>query len=315
MSADARIRNALRATNETVPGTRKGSPTGTDIAIIRMTKDNVYPLRPTPILWSLRGAEGGNLRVQTGSSQIMTTAKFSTPLYYAQAKIFLAAACSPATGPPQQLPTLTLDHMILLDSGSTYRYQGALGFTVAKMTLKASNQGQGVVFDADFEGVFMTPDNTVDATVFPIPAVADFPATPPFVFQMLSGGASLNGARTGFKSFDLTVTNHLAVIYDESATPLAIEYKGRDVDFSIDMRYKAVADRADYDAVTARAASAILTDAAGNTIEFQFESTNFFTAVTDELPMAGAYYQNLHVANYLDQTAATDMTLTITDAS
>ena len=304
-------REVLRITKETSVGVRQVTPPGSDIVYIRLDHDNAFPDRPEPIRWQIRGAEGNNRRMQTGSQQVRTRFSLDCALYYSQAKVLLPWACTPDAGPPEALPTCTVDHLIVLDGGSTTVRQGYLGCTVKNFGLSANNNGQGVVCRTKFDGAYLSVDNSLDGTSYPIPAVTSYPTDQPMVFQYLSGNLSLNGARTNFRNLSINYKNILDVLYDESSYPQAIRFRGRDINFSVDFRYKATTDRADFDAVTARSATIALIDGSANSLSWALNSKNFYMALKDSLPLGGSYYQTLTAENYYDTAVPGDAALTI----
>lgn len=300
------VRQALRFTKETAgaPGVLDAS--ATEIAFLRMTTPVTD--QPKPIAWVIRDAAGSGRRSQTGTAQYENTLRIQTPLFLSQAAVFLNAFMTP-TGTGVGLKTYTIDSFVMLDGG-TKAYLRRLGMTPQNLTITANNSGQGVLAMLDMTFVGRTFDRTITVTDFPDPASTDYPSDTPYYFETLAGGVTIATSRTNFKSWSLSVKNNLSLNYDENPNPSPIYLGNRDVDWSIDLRKKLASDRSDYDAMTAKTVSFVMTRA-GTSLTFNLHTNNYFMGLDDELPFDGSYYHKITGANYFDSSASDDLTLTI----
>ena len=306
-------RQALRFTQEVVPGTFPGSPAAGTQTNLRLVGDDAYPGRVAPNLFYVRDAAGSNRNVAAGAATFKCDGSLSTLLYYSQAKLMLPWACniiSDGGGSFKPAYTGTFDHLAQMeDAGPTLIYDRSLGAVCESVTIRGTNGGDGVkvTFAATFKYLGIA---TITATDFPMPALTAYPAGQPVVFEQIAGNFSLGGARTGFRSFEIQVKHVIDQIYDESAYPQAIKWCGRDVSWKVDMRHRSVADRAAFNAVTAQTASIALTDGT-TTITFDFKTNNIISAVTDSQPLAKAHYQSLDGMVLVDAAAGTDLAVTV----
>lgn len=301
------IREAVRITPEAVVGTFDTLGVPIHIAL---TAGNDFTGRPTPRPYQLRDAGTSNRRVQTGFGSVGTDLKLKTPLWYSQAAL-LPLFCTPA-GTPWELPTFTLDHYQMLEGGSTCIYERYTGCTGETLQLAGDNSPQGSIVTADLTFAFLAYSTAITVTDFPEPVLADYP-WPGSVALLQHGGGhlSLGGSpRTGWNKFNISYKNILAKVYDESMYPQVITWRGRDVDFSFNLRHKVRDDRDKYLAMTANAATFSFTDGTTN-VAWDFKGQNFLTGVADETPLGDVHRQGLDYACYVT-AASTDATLTIT---
>jgi hypothetical protein len=303
------IREAVRITPEVTPGVFDATAT-TTVRHIALTAGNVFTGRPTPRPFVLRDAGSSNRRVQTGFGSVGTDLRLRTPLWYSQVSL-LPFWCTP-TGTPWELPTFTLDHYMLLEGSTTAIYSRYLGCTGETLALTGDNSPQGSVVMADMTFAFLAYDGTITVTDFPEPTFSVYPwPTSIALMQHGAGNLSLGGSsRTGWNKFSISYKNVLAKVYDESTYPQVISWRGRDVDFSFNLRHKTNADRVKFLAMTANAATFSFTDST-TTVAFDFKSQNFLTGVADDTPLNDVHRQGLDYAAYVT-AASTDATLTIT---
>jgi hypothetical protein len=292
-------RECLRITTEAVPGTYNGGGTAT---IIRLTKDNSFTGIPEPLRYMIRDAGSSNRLAQTGYGQVGTKCKLMTPWYFSQALIPLAIATGSG---PLVLPTVTIDHMTMMeDSGNTKIYTRYLGCTVSDLSIACSNTPASIYatldFDFDFLGVA-----AITVSDFPDQALSAYNTDKPVLFTQAAGAFSLHGARTGFRMFNMKISNINDVIYDESHYPQAIKWCGRNISAATDFRFKSLADRNDYQAQTAVTAQIAFTDGT-NTGTFNFETASFINKVDDSLNLNSAHRQNVGWDAYLDYSAGLD---------
>lgn len=301
------IREAVRITPESVVGT---FDTLADPIHIALTSGNDFPNRPVPRPFQLRDAGSSNRRVQTGFGSVGTDLKLRTPLWYSQIQL-LPLFTTPA-GTPWELPTFTLDHYQLLEGSTTAIYERYLGCTGETLTLAGDNSAQGSVVIADMTFAFLSYSTAITITDFPEPVLTDYPwPTSVALMQHGAGALSLGGSsRTGWNKFSISYKNILAKVYDESMYPQVISWRGRDVDFSFNLRHKIRADRDKFLAMTANVATFSFTDGV-TTAAFDFKSQNFLSGVADDTPLGDVHRQGLDYNCYVT-AASTDATLTIT---
>jgi hypothetical protein len=301
------IRQALRITQETTAGVFPTTPAAGTQANIRVTTPVTD--QPKPITWDIRDAASSGRRVQTGSDQNLTQIKFSTPLYFSQAKLLLPAFCTPVAGLPG-LTTFTVDLLQRMEDAPATRYfTRMLGCTPESMSLKVSNSGNGVIAMLDLSFIGRTFNHTITTTDFPDPVLTAFPNDPVHLKHLI-GGVALGSQTTNFKSFNLNVKNTLDVIYDENPTPIPQFYGHRDIDWMIDFRWLNSALRADYENVVAKTASFAFTDGT-NTITFNLQAANYIDDLGLELPFDKAFYLSHKGHANIDIATGTEMTLVV----
>jgi len=303
------IREAVRFTAEAVVGTFDAL--ATNVHHIALTAGNAFPNRPAPRPFVLRDAGSSNRRVQTGFGSVGTDLKLKTPLWYEQAEI-LPFFCTP-TGTPLELPSFTIDHYQMLEGSGTCIYERYLGCRGETLSLAGDNSPQGCVVMADMTFAFLSYSTAITVTDFPEPTLANYP-WPTSIALMQHGGGNLSlkaSSRTGWNKFNINYKNILAKVYDESMYPQVISWRGRDVDFGFTLRHKIRADRDDYLAMTAHGVTFALTDGA-TSLAWDFKSQNFLSGLADDTPLGDVHRQGLDYGCYVDGTAGTDATLTIT---
>jgi hypothetical protein len=302
-------REGVRITTEATPGVYNGAGTSATIAL---PSSNAFPNRPSPRPFTLRDVGSSNRRVQTGFGTVGVDLKLKTPLWYSQASVILPLFCTP-TGTPLELPTFTVDHYQMLEDGAgTCVYERYLGCMGKSLAFGADNTPQGTVCMIDLEFPFLSYSKAITVSDFPEAALNAYPWPGSLaLFQHLGGHVTLGGsARTGYKSFGVSYKNVVATIYDESTYPQANTWRGRDVDFKFNLRHKTDADRVKYLAMTSNTCAVTLTDGSTN-LAFDFKAKNFIGSCVDDTALDNAHYQALDYMNYLDGSALTDATHTI----
>jgi hypothetical protein len=304
-------REALRITKEATAGTFDAAATLK--AVIPITSTGAFSGMPTPRPFVLRDAGASNRKVQTGFGTVGTDLRLRTPFWYSFSPVLLPLFCTPS-GTPLELGTFTVDHYTMLEGPgvSTCVYNRFLGCMGESLTLAGDNTPQGTVMMADLQFPFMSYSEAITATDFPEPNLTDYPWPNSIAkFQHFGGNVSLGGtSRAGFKALSIGVKNIIAKVYDESAYPQALSWRGRDVDFAINLRHKTNADRQKFISLAANAVTVSFTDGT-NTVAFDFKSQNFLTKADDERNMNDAHYQSLAYGCYVT-AASTDMAVTIT---
>lgn len=302
------VREAAFVTQEAVYGTFNSGATSGQKSLLRLGKDNAVDAEHDPIFYTTREAGLYNTKGQTGSAQFMPKLKISTGLYMSQAKLLLGFLRP--TGTPYDLKSFTLDRLMMEENSSgTLAYRRYTGCKIETASITATNQGEGVKFQLDMTGTF-TGFATITATDFPMPAPTDYPSDQPLVFQMLGGGNLIFGsARSKFRGFKLDIKNILGPEYDENPFPDA-RWMGSDVSFETAFRWVSETDRAAYRAVTARAASAVLTDGT-TTITFGMGGNNYLTKLDQKRPLGNRFYEDATADAYFDTAAVTDLSITV----
>lgn len=309
------MRQYLKIWKETSYGVfaNPGSPVkNTDYVVVRLDQGNSFTPRPTPKPYVIRAADGFNRRVQTGSAQTDVKGNLNTILYPEQAQFFLEAMCKLTTtsGVPDT-GSYTIDHAIVTeDTVHTIAYRRYLGMKVEQGTLAGSRDNVIFRLNIGWDGKQPASPN-ITVTDFPEPAETEFPATLPYVFTHMQspGNLTLTTSRSEFGSFQLTVKNMLDPTFFEQTYKTRCKWCGRDLDMEIMLLYQTAADRADFEAVTARAVSARV-DNGTNHFILDFKASNFDTAVEDDLPLEKLHTQKLTWSNYYDTTALTDLAMT-----
>jgi hypothetical protein len=303
---------AARFTREVVPGTYQATPPAADTAIIGLFGDDAFPGRLEPIRWGpILDAGGSNRPVMDGASQQATKGSINTLLFLSQAKALLPWMFTVA-GTPLDAQSATFDHKYRMgDASSTLVYQRHLGAKCRQATLTAGNNGRANLFALSAQYDFLSAA-TITNTDFATPVLTDYPwaTATPATFQMTAGGFTLNAARTKFRSLEISVANTTEPLYDEGVTPNTIFWGGRRVTLKASFRLVSQADRADFLAVTSRAATVVITDGT-TTVTFAFHANCKYTEATDSLPLGGAPYQMLTAEALVDATAGSDLDVTI----
>jgi hypothetical protein len=297
-------RQYLRLTPEASWGVYAAA--GTPI-LIPIDKANPFTLRPTPIPWEIRSAGGGNRRVQTGSQRTSCKGALHTLVYGSQAAALAPWICATADG---VLGSVTLDHAIQIEDGSTTAYRRYLGVMVEQAQFRCGEDDPLLRLRLDL--VAQQPA-TISGTDLPMPTATDYPSDVPYVFQHLSGGVSVVASRAEFASFQCTIKNKLDVRFMASQFPTRIKYCGRDVDLSTQFPYIVTTDRAHLEAVDLVAASMTFTNGA-HTLGFAMNSKNVIAGVGDDLALDTIFLQGIELHNFFDASADTpnDFTLTAT---
>jgi hypothetical protein len=307
-------RQALRFTKELTPGTFQAAAPPTDQTLIRIDRDGAFTARPTPNRFEVRTADTGNRLAQTGYGTMGTVGRFPTLFYFSQAKLLIPWACNIVADGGGWKPayTATLDYFVEHeDTGRTLFFQRYLGSSCTTFRLSGNNAGEGVKMNLDFGFVYLA-EAVITATDFPMPALSAYNTDAPVTFEMMAGGVSLGGARSSFKAFELNVANVLDVDYDESVYPQAIKWCGRNVNGSLNFRWKTDTDRTNFhNVVTGIAASFAVTNGT-TTTTFSHNGQNTISGVDDTTPLASSHYQNVAFMTYMDFTAGTDFSATTT---
>jgi hypothetical protein len=301
-------RQALRLTQETTPGVFPTTPAAGTQTNIRVTSPVTD--QPKPIVWDIRDAAGSGRRVQTGSDQNDTRIRIQTPLYFSQAKLILGAFFTPVGGNPG-LKTFTIDQFHTMeDVAATKFFTRMLGCTPETLSISVNNSGNGVIAMMNTTWIGRSWDHSITAIDFPDPPLSAYPNDPVHL-KHLVGGIAVGSQVANFKSFMLSVKNVIDVIYDEFANPTPQFYGNRDINWEIDFRFMQSALRTDYETVTPRTASFVLTDTV-NTITFNLQGANYIDNLGMELPLDKSFYLKHQGHSNIDIATGTELTLTVT---
>ncbi|WP_422929201.1 phage tail tube protein [Singulisphaera sp. PoT] len=295
-------RQFLRITPETSYGVFNSSGVKT---IIQIDQANPFSMRPTPIKWAIRSAGGYNKRIQTGSSKVSYNGTLNTLMYGSQmAQIFpLIAETNPTT-----LSSFTVDHCLLMDDNSNTKvYRRYLGVMTQQAQISASESNQLMRLQLQ---LIAQKDAAITASDFPEPAVGAYPYDAPYVFEMSSGTFTLGSSRVEFEEFNLTIQNILDPRFFASQYLTRCKYCGRDVNFSTRFPYVTTVDRANFESVSSVAASITFANGA-HSIGINLQSNNFYANVQDDLALDKVHLQSIDMEAYLDVTAGTDATFTV----
>lgn len=305
-------REFLRLTKEQTYGTFDAAAASSDIVQIDLTGDNAFTMRPRPRMWSIRSAAGNSVRRLTGSSQMEVGGRLTTLLFPSQQSLLLPWGCSPS-GTPNDLFSVTADHGVLLEDGTTIKRRRYLGTKVRTIEVGAeAGTADGNLVRVTYELVAQQPASPdPDATAFPAPQLTDYPTDAPYVFQHASGGFKVASTRSEYDRISIRITNNLHVPFHGGQYITRCRYKGRDVNFTFHNLYLAVTDRVAYEAITAQDAEVLFTNGA-HTAKFDFNTKNYFVdGIEDDLPLSSGYYQSLSLQAYLDAAAGSDFALTL----
>lgn len=319
----------LQITKESAYKVPMASPVrGTDQIVIRLSGANSYTPRPKHRKYKIMRGGGVAVVALSGADSTELTGKLTTELYAGQAAFLLGlcaqkintAQTSPwvTTEPAGDLASVTIDFAIQHSDG-TYKRRRNLGMKVGKWNLKCAREDANAVAMLDIDFVGSTPQgNTFDSssdpdvTAFPTPLDSEYP-TDPFLFSHTSGQLLIGGAaRVFYGSVELDVTNVLDARYFASRFVQLIRCYGRDS--RLKFKHMVMAspdDRATYEALTAQAASVEFNNGT-HTAKIDFNGSNPFEGVDDDLPLDKLYEQGLELQNQWDSAAGADITPTFT---
>ena len=233
--------------------------------------------------------------------------RFQTLVYGSQAAVLAPWICADANG---ALGSVTLDHAIQIEDGSTTAYRRYLGVMVKQAQFRCGEDDPLLRLRLDL--VAQQPA-AISGADLPVPAATDYPSDVPYVFQHLSGGFSVVAPRAEFAWFQCTITNKLDVRFMAGQFPTRIKYCGRDVDLSTQFPYIVKTDRAHLEAVDPVAASMTFTNDS-HTLGFAMNSKNVIAGVGDDLALDTIFLQGIELHNFFDASAVTpnDFTLAAT---
>lgn len=298
-------RQYLRLTTESTWGTYNS---GGNTVIVQIDQNNAFTMRAKPVRWTVRSAGSFNRRVQTGSSKTGVAGNLNMLLYGSQAAYLMPWIVANSSN---VLGSMTADHVVIMDdAGNTAVERRYTGVMVQQAQITANEQDQLMRLQLDL--IAQQPG----AVTLADPAVTTYPSDPPYTFEMASGSFTLATSRTEFENFQLTIKNYLDARFFESQYLTMCKYCGRDVHWQSKLKYKITTDRTDLEAVTAVTANITFTVPSPSThsIEWNFNTQNFFDSVEDDLALDKVHLQNLSLQSYFDTTASTPNDLAVSVA-
>jgi hypothetical protein len=293
----------LRITPETTWGVYDASATGVIIADLEGANaftGGAVPKRvslPTAAAYNRRAITfgrrfdvGGALKMILRGSQGATIASW----------VDAGGAARPAS--------MTIDHGVLLEDGTTIKRYRFLGMLAKDATFTADSSSN--ILHLALSLVGKSYDKTITATDFPEPAATDYASDALYAYEQL-GALKIGSNRAEFDKFQLKITNHLDVRFNNPGSQWASRatYCGRNVDWDAELPYLTTIDRDDYESITAVAGSVTFTNGA-HSLAFDMKSSNFYGQVTDNLDMSKTYLQALKMESYWNAADATDFGLT-----
>lgn len=300
----------LRLTKELTWGTFDGTgitPTpGTSVSIWIRLMEDAYMMDGTPSRWTIRSADGGNLRTQRGTQRIAYNGRLRTPLYPAQAQHLIPWFFSPTGTPLRTLPSWTADHFNGVETLRT------VGVRPSAATLSCEDSDQGVIAMLDLT---LVGKDQVTGLTLAEPAASVFPSATqrPYTHTDIAGEFSLGGSvRSAIDRFSLSVRNFLFVKFHESTRIDRANYCGRDVDVSIRLADPTATDRTRFEAQTALALVFGFDIASpASSVTFDAQSQNYYGQRTVDRRFNEDQYLNLTLEAFKDASTGVDASVTI----
>lgn len=294
-------REYVRLTPETSWGVFNGA--GTPV-VVQLTDSNQQTVRKVPQFWGpLRSAGGYNRRIKKGSSRYAVSGGLTNLIVYgSQASAWASWLTPVATAGVYSLPSMTLDHAIVLeDAANTTLYARYLGLVVVQADFSVDSQSQ--LMRLNFSQLIGKSVATITVADFPEPLATDYPSDAPYVLEH-APSLTVGSSRAEFDSLKVSIQNKVDATFFNASTITRAKYAGRDVDWEATFPYVLAADRAAFEGVTAVAGSATFTNGA-HSLSFNFESQNFLDQVGDQLDMDKLFLQNLKLQSFFDSSAGT----------
>jgi hypothetical protein len=292
----------LRLTKEAVFATFDVA--ATVVHWIRLIEGASFGLEATIYPWTIRGADGGNLRQQRGNQRLAYIGRLRTPLYPTQAVNLIPWLCTPTTvGGRKQLDSYSAD---LWDGNEIRRW---VGLRPTGGNITSDNGRDYLMLELDLQAKMPgTPPGT-----FAEPASTVFPAEHPYVHQDSSGLITLGSAVTNYKSLSVTIRNMIAANFNESQYVTGIDYCGRDVSAQIVAENNATTNRIRYEGSAAVAASVGFNVASpAHSFTLNMQGNCFVGARTVDRDFGNNQYETLTIESYKDGTSGSDLAASAT---
>lgn len=295
-------RRKVRVVPEVLYGTFNSAGLAATGVVFHLRDGSSSTVRPKPIVWVEPSAAGSNRPTYQGSEQISVVGAIQTDLFPSQAGILVPLGCN-LTGTILNLPSFTLDEGIVHDDMTSTSYGRTTGCMVESFEVVANNSVGGTVARLNLGIIGKQFDRTITVTDFAEPTFASTPGYPlddPYVFQHLAGNLTIDGARTGFRDFKLSVKNKIMAPFDEGRYIRRAWWGGREVMLEVTLSYNSDADRQAFEDQDEFAVSAAFDDGV-KTLTFDLKGRCSFTNIDDDLPMDGeGYYQKLTMRTLID---------------
>jgi hypothetical protein len=217
--------------------------------------------------------------------------------------------------PPTDLASASIYHAIQRSDGTLDRrmYNGV---KVASGSVSASSQDrlakfslqlQGIRDDTDAAGTTAYPD----ATEFPPPTETDMPCGP-YLFSHTSGLLKIGTTRTQYDAVSIAWTSAMAPKWFESKYVQLNKFCGRNTKLTADLYMKASPDDlAALQALTKQAVELSFNNGT-NSLKFELDANNLFSALGRDLPLTGTYAWKATVQNYYDSSTSSDIVVSST---
>jgi len=305
------MKRYLKITQESAFGT---VPEADPISIwLRIPDANAFRPMTEPEYWRIMSGSGFAVPALTGTQTARVAGTLTTPLTAEQASFLLSWAGQriAADNVPWQtselvgdLPSCTCEFGWSNFDG-TLRKKGWGGVKVARWRLSGSRSSTVMMLSLDLIG------GSPKASTLAEPADSVFPVQV-YTFQHLRGGFTLGSARTNFETINVDVQNALTPYFDESQYANAVRMGGRSSSVTSRIRLKASPDdRALWEAGTEQALSLVWTGYS-HSATLNFNAKNWITGHAEDIPIDRESYVDLAIQNYLDTSAAADLTMSFT---
>lgn len=305
---------------------------GTDSFYLRLSDPNSFTMQSLPIVGSIPYGGGLTTPACSVSDQFNCAGQLSGVLYAGKyAKLIADWALTPIDSgrtapwtttdsagvmPPGDLVSVSIYHGVQRSNGTWDRRRYG-GVKVNSGSISVSSQGdrtakfslqiQGIRDDMNAAGVVAFPDDTE----FPDPVDASF-ACGPYLFSHTSGKLKIGTARTQYDSASIEWTSTMSPKWFESKYVQLVKFCGRTTKLKANLYMKATPDDlASFQALTKQDVE-LAFDNGTNTLKFDLNTNNLFSALGRDLPLTGTYAWNAEVTNYYDPSTSNDVVVSAT---
>lgn len=289
----------LALAKETVFGTYPTSPT---LVWIRLTNDNPFTMLPGKSPYYIRDSSFRNEKVQEIANRTTFDGSLTFPLYPTQAlAIFDWAATLNGS---YDLDSYSIRHF---DGTGYWEYNGVKVKSLKGSCASDSNEGM-LSLTLDLVASKKSVSDPTSGT-FSAPTAASFPSELPYNFFETAGGVTLRSgagtALTKYKSLDFSINNILSPNFDELPYVQDIEYRGRDMEMSADVRYVSKTLRNNYTNRDDMNASIIFTRAGSpaRILTLNFGGKAKLSGAERDLSMDRSDYEKLTITPLIDSAS------------
>lgn len=280
--------------------------------LIYLPMGDACTIQKTPGYIPIRDAGVGNRVIRRLLGRYVVGGSITTYLFPSQATLLTTwAATLIGSAPCLNLNSFTVDRVLFLDDSCETIYQRTTGCKIDKFDLSADATDSGFLLTCKMDIMGSIYNDAITITDFPTPSFTSYPVDNPYEFFNLAGNLTINGSRTNFESFNLSIDNILKPFSQETLNVGNIDWFGRDITWGCKTKYKSATDRQTWNAGTLFPVSAEFNNGT-HTITFNLEASNSFSGVADSLPIDDYFTQMISGMALLDQTANTDLAITIT---